>query len=131
MGGYAVNIGLGSSILAENIGFVMFTTEKAYNQGWNNLWVESDSQVVVMNLNIKGVVSWTISKGRNNCHVVISQMNFICIHKYKEGNYVADSLASHAHNILHFQWWDEEPPRSIHYWYARDYSGFPNYRFVF
>ncbi|KEH38796.1 hypothetical protein MTR_2g080060 [Medicago truncatula] len=53
IGGYAENIGLGSSILAENIGFIMFTTEKSYNQGWNNLWVESVSQVVVMNVNSK------------------------------------------------------------------------------
>jgi len=130
IGGYAENIGLGSSILAEKNWFVTFATEKAYYQGWNKMSVESNSQDVVMNLNIKRVMPWTISNRWNNC-LVISQMHFICTHTYNEGNYVANSLASHAHNILHSRWWDEPPPRLIHNWYAREFSGFPNYRFVF
>jgi len=39
----------------------MFAIERAHNMGWSKLWIESDSQTVVLAFSNKSAVPWTIS----------------------------------------------------------------------
>ncbi|XP_045794076.1 uncharacterized protein LOC123888954 [Trifolium pratense] len=58
--GFAENTGLKSAFMAELCG-AMKAIELAHNRNWSNLWLKSDSSLVVKALSSTSLVSWELS----------------------------------------------------------------------
>jgi len=61
---------------------------------WKNLWIETDSTLVVMAFKSSSLIPWSLKNIWKNCKLITAGMNFIVSHIYKEGNQCGDSLAS-------------------------------------
>jgi ribonuclease HI len=93
---YAEPLGIASSFFAEICG-AMRAIEVAFHHNWHNLWLETDSSLVVAAFsNPATLISWRIRNRWRNILSMIKQMNFMVTHIYREGNQVADLLANHG-----------------------------------
>ena len=82
----------------------------AWTFGWRRLWLESDSTFVVDILRSRSrKVPWRWRPAWDRCLSLISQMDFVVTHIYREGNQVADSLAFRSPNIVSPTWWWSAP----------------------
>ncbi|CAJ2670958.1 unnamed protein product [Trifolium pratense] len=94
--GFAEPLGVASSVFAELCG-AMRAIEIAYQKNWRSLWLESDSTIVVSTFNNPSKpVSWALRNRWKNVLFMISQMNCIVTHIFREGNQVADLMANHG-----------------------------------
>ena len=95
-GCFAVYIGIKFAFEAEIMGFIL-AIEAASKFNWNNLWVETDSSLLVWLFKAESQnVPWRI---RNRWVKALHQAklrNVIISHTFREGNCVADKLASIA-----------------------------------
>lgn len=128
LGCFATNLGQGSAIMAEFIA-AMTAIETAFDKNWRNLWLETDSKIVMMAFSSSFLVPWCIRNRWANCLFRTRQMNFIVSHIYREGNTCADLLAEIGLKINGFMWWDNIPD-AIRQDLIRNKLGLPNYRFV-
>ncbi|KAK2443569.1 hypothetical protein QL285_014658 [Trifolium repens] len=126
-GAYALNIGVSTSLKAELIG-AMIAIETATNKGWSNLWLESDSMLVVLAFSSARIVPWSLRNRWDNCLLLISNMNFYVSHIYREGNHCADKLANLGLTLPNFTWWDHIPPVLLDD-FGRNRLGMPYFRF--
>ncbi|CAJ2672049.1 unnamed protein product [Trifolium pratense] len=79
-------LGVASSVFAELCG-AMRAIEIAYQKNWRSLWLESDSTIVVSTFNNPSKpVSWALRNRWKNVLFMISQMNCIVTHIFREGN---------------------------------------------
>ncbi|PNY15736.1 ribonuclease H [Trifolium pratense] len=74
--GFAENIGLSSALIVELYG-AMNAIEIAASKNWRNLWLETDSILVVMAFKSPQLVPWFLSNRWNNCILSTLSMNFI------------------------------------------------------
>jgi ribonuclease HI len=93
LGAFNVNLGISYAFHAELLG-VMNAIEIAHEKGWWNLWLETDSMMVTLAYKSSAMVPWLIRNRWNNCMYKLKDMNFFLSHIYREGNVLADKLAS-------------------------------------
>ncbi|MCH91676.1 glycerol-3-phosphate dehydrogenase [Trifolium medium] len=91
--GFAENTGLMSAFKAELCG-AMRAIEIAHSKNWMNLWLESDSILVVKAFSSSVLVPWALNNRWRNCRKLSSSMNFVVSHVYREGNQCVDGLAN-------------------------------------
>ncbi|GAU51353.1 hypothetical protein TSUD_413010 [Trifolium subterraneum] len=68
---FADNLGVGSAFNAELIG-AMNTIELANSKHWSNLWLETDSVLVVKAFTNPGLIPWNLSNRWLNCIALTS-----------------------------------------------------------
>jgi ribonuclease HI len=91
--GFAENTGLSSAFIAELCG-AMNAIEIVASKNWTNLWLETDSTLVVMTFRSPQLVPWFLSNRWHNCIHTTLFMNSIVSHVFREGNFCADGLAN-------------------------------------
>jgi ribonuclease HI len=129
-GAFAYNLGIQSSLYAEIMGAIL-AIELAHHKGWNSLWLETDSMLVLNAFKSTSTVPYSLRNRWNNCIFFLSRMNFFVSHIFREGNKCADTLANLGLSL---------PPSSSHTWWSSlpaalfaDFDcnrlGWPCYRF--
>ncbi|GAU32780.1 hypothetical protein TSUD_152280 [Trifolium subterraneum] len=124
---FAENTGVSSAYFAELCG-AMKAIEIAHDHNWNNLWLESDSTLVVMAFKNASLVPWRLRNRWNNCIQITASMNFMISHIFREGNKCADSLANLGLSLVQSQIW-YHIPQAIFESFIVDKLGRANYRF--
>lgn len=66
LGCFSKNLGVSTSLIAELEG-AMLAIEIAFEKGWHRLWLEYDSQLVVMAFNNVKLVPWKVRTRWRNC----------------------------------------------------------------
>jgi len=80
----------------------MFAIEKAESLHLLNVWIESDSFLLVRAFNGTANVPWQIRNHWNNCMPMGIELNVVCTHIPREGNKVADALAKNGQGLPSF-----------------------------
>ena len=93
IGGFSQFLGYGNALFAE-LYVAMTTIELAASNGFTNIWLESDSQLVIQAFKSKSIVPWGLKNRWDNCIGIIQGLNFCASHIYREGNVCADSRAN-------------------------------------
>lgn len=94
--------------------------------GWRNIWLESDYTSVVMVYRNSSLVSVMLcNKWHNALHL---GFKVISSHIYREGNCYADRLANMGHLVQGSGWLASLPPE-LHSDFFRERCSLPNYRF--
>jgi ribonuclease HI len=127
LGAFNVNLGISIAFHAELLG-VMNAIEVAHEKGWWNLWLETDSVMVTLAYKSPAMVPWMLRNRWFNCMHLLKDMNFILSHIYREGNALADRLASLGLGTTGFSWFDVIP-REIMQAYNHNRLGLPLFRF--
>jgi len=127
VGAFACNLGISNSLIVELNG-AMMAIEIASQKGWQHLWLETDSMLVIAAFKSFKIVPWHLRNRWQNCLHLCSYMSFFVIHIYREGNHCTDKLANIGFSIQ-FQFWCDSIPREIVYDFARNRMGLPMYRF--
>jgi ribonuclease HI len=125
---FAENLGRGNAYFAK-LSAVMRAIEIAHHRGWNKLWIETDSKLVVLASKNINLVPCELRNRWKNCLLTLQQMNFVITHIFREGNNCADKLASIGLSIQGLTVWLEVPDL-IRSFYVNDRLGLPNFRFV-
>ncbi|CAK8576871.1 unnamed protein product [Lathyrus sativus] len=123
---FACNLGPVNSLFAELMGAIL-AIEHALVRGWSNIWLESDSTLVVMAFSKPSVVPWKIRNRWDNCTATLGNCNFLASHIFREGNHCADKLANIGLNISNFTWWNDVH-RDIESDFCRNRLGLSNFR---
>ena len=110
------------------MGFVI-AIGKASEWNWSNLWVETDFMYLVHLFNSRvGRIPWRFRNRWLRAVKMASNMNVTISHIYREGNCVADKLASRASTSQNQIWWmgisDNLAPLAY-----RDHIDLPYFRF--
>ena len=130
IGAYCFDVGIGTAFLAE-ISALIQGIEYAHQRGWHMLWIEVDSMAVLQCLQSPSYLPpWRVATRWDNCKQLLNSMRFYCSHIYREGNAVADRLASMGLDHEIPLWWDAAPPQTVAL-VGRDISSLPTYRFKF
>ncbi|GAU12290.1 hypothetical protein TSUD_141980 [Trifolium subterraneum] len=88
----------------------MRAIEIAHQLDWKNLWLETDSTIVVSAFkNRSAPVAWNLRNKWHNTLVLLSSMNCIVTHIYREGNQVVDLLANHGLGLAYLSHWHVAP----------------------
>jgi ribonuclease HI len=127
LGCFADSIGLANALKAELWG-IIFAIEAAFDRGWNNLWIESDSMVATWALKSPSLIPWQLRNRWESCLQKLNSMNFMLTHIYREGNHCADKLASLGLSRFDFTWWSCLP-FEISSGFFRNRSGLAYFRF--
>ncbi|GAU13067.1 hypothetical protein TSUD_173670 [Trifolium subterraneum] len=107
--GFAEPLGIVSPHFAELCG-AMRAIEIAYQNNWNNLWLETDSTLVVSAFqNPAKPIAWALRNKWQNVLLMLNQMNCIVTHIYREGYQVADLIANHGLSLPSIVFWDVAP----------------------
>ncbi|GAU28119.1 hypothetical protein TSUD_295560 [Trifolium subterraneum] len=108
---YAVSepLGVAFSYFAELCG-AMQAIEIAFQRGWSNIWLETDSTLVVTAFkNPAKPVAWQLRNRWKNVLVMARSLNFIVSHICREGNEVAGLLANHGLSLGSLTYWSDSP----------------------
>jgi ribonuclease HI len=108
---------------------VMRAIEIAANKNWSNLWIETDSNLVVLAFKSSIVVPWDLSNRLLNCIWLTTGMNFVVTHVYREGNQHADGLANIGLTTDNFTIWYEIPSQILGF-FADNRLDKPSFRFM-
>ncbi|XP_019431606.1 PREDICTED: uncharacterized protein LOC109338757 [Lupinus angustifolius] len=111
---------LNSAIMAINF---------AHKKGWLSVWLKSDSALVVEIFKGKTMVPWKLINKWNHCKALLSSMDCIVSHVYREGNSCADKLAIYGLHHKIFSLWNFVPNFLLED-FSRNRMGLPNYRFT-
>lgn len=87
----------------------MIGIEIAFRNGWNFLWQECDSKLVVDAFSSHYQVPWWLRNRWKNCLYYCSQMKVRVSHIYREGNSCADKLPNFGIVSRNYIWWDNLP----------------------
>ncbi|KAK2444758.1 hypothetical protein QL285_015762 [Trifolium repens] len=87
----------------------MNAIEIAASKNWNNLWLETNSTLVVLAFKSYSLVPWVLSNRWHNCLLLTQSMNFIVSHIFREGNFCADGLANIGLFLDRLTFWNELP----------------------
>ncbi|CAJ2637539.1 unnamed protein product [Trifolium pratense] len=102
-------LGVGSSYFAEFCG-AMRAIEIAFEKNWLNIWLETDSSLVVAAFNNPTKpVAWPLRNRWQNVLFMTNHMNFFVTHIYREGNKAADLIANHGLTLSSFISWNIAP----------------------
>jgi ribonuclease HI len=127
LGAFAYNLGISNSLCAELNG-AMYAVEIAHRKGWKNLWLETDSMLVVSAFKSSKTIPWQLKNRWDNCILLLISMNFFVTHIFREGNTCADKFANLGLSILTINWWSQ-PPFHIREDIVRNMLGLPYFRF--
>jgi ribonuclease HI len=127
LGAFSANIGVSTSLHAE-ICAAIYAIDFAWNRGWHNFWLESDSLLLVQAFSNIQLIPWKLKTKWKNCLHRIKDFRFRVSHIYREGNTCADRLANAGFFVDGVVWWDQLPSCSRDS-FSRDRLGLPNYRF--
>jgi ribonuclease HI len=108
LGGFAENIGITNSLVAEIMGAIL-AIECAFSRNWKHLWLECDSSLVILAFKSPNIIPWQLKNRWLNCITMIKSMIFCISHIYREGNHCADKLASVGLTLNGFCWWNIAP----------------------
>jgi ribonuclease HI len=126
---FAEPIGHASSYLAELCG-AMKAVEIAHARNWTNIWIETDSALVVTTFNNPSKpVPWSLRNRWRNVLVMIQSLNFIVSHICREGNKVADLFANQGLALPSCIYWNG-PPLFVLDDMHKNKLGLPNVRYV-
>jgi len=130
LGGFTQNTGHASAQEAE-LCAAIFVIEKAAELNRKELWIESDSLMVVRCFDSRSVLPWRLKTRWQNCMVLVRKLGGICTHIHREGNLVADALAQNGQSLAlsTSQWWSE-PPHFLLSLLYHDSLGVPHYRTI-
>ncbi|KAE9608127.1 putative ribonuclease H-like domain-containing protein [Lupinus albus] len=78
--------------------------EIAHQKGWENIWLECDSALVVDVFKGNSMVPWRLANNWHRCLAQISPMCFKVSHIFREGNSCADKLASFGVSSKVYTW---------------------------
>lgn len=123
---FAENLGGGSAYQAK-LAAIMRAVEIASQRNWRNIWIESDSTLVVMAFNKMSMIPCSLRNKWINCRKLLCGMNFVVTHIYREGNRCADKLASKGLDIEGVTIWMNMPD-FINKFVIHDRLGMPNFR---
>ncbi|KAK0599983.1 hypothetical protein LWI29_010426 [Acer saccharum] len=127
-GCFAIPLGVCFAFEAE-LAAAIHAIDYAWTFGWHRLWLESDSTFVVNILRSRSrKVPWHWRPAWDRCLCLISQMDFAVTHIYREGNQVADSLASRSPSIVSPTWW-WTAPSFCNSFIFNDFCCRPSFRF--
>ncbi|XP_061993498.1 uncharacterized protein LOC133711384 [Rosa rugosa] len=117
-----------TSAIETEILAVIEALQVAKSKGWDFLWLETDSLLIVHYFKHHEAVPWRYRVRWLNCIHLAKQMHVHVSHIFREGNCVADKLANHG--ALHGGpfWWSSLP-QFLHNSFGHDFSGRSNYRF--
>jgi len=108
----------------------MTTIELAASNGFTNIWLESDSQLVIQAFKSKSIVPWGLKNRWDNCIGIIQGLNFCASHIYREGNVCADSRANFGLSLASLDlFWFDIIPAFVRGEYIRNRLGMPSFRF--
>jgi ribonuclease HI len=89
---FAEPLGINASYVAELCG-AMRAIEIAYQNNWSQIWIETDSSLVVSTFNQpSNPVAWQLRNRWKNAMFMMSEMHCVITHIYREGNQIADLL---------------------------------------
>jgi len=91
LGCFAHNLGLGSAILAEFCATIS-DIEIPSAKGWNNLWLERDSKIVMLAFTSNFMVPWYKRNRWFSYLVRVRQMNFFVTHIFRGETFVPVSF---------------------------------------
>ena len=127
-GCFASYVGISFAFEAEIMGFIL-AVEIAHKFNWQNLWVETDSMLVCWLFRTDSShVPWKI---RNRWIRAVHRARLLNVrvsHIYREGNCVADKLASFA-TFPGTSFWQFSAPEHLLRPIYRDMTPLPFYRF--
>ncbi|CAJ2671835.1 unnamed protein product [Trifolium pratense] len=103
---FASKTDMASAFSAELCGF-MTAIEIADARGRRNMWIESDSMLVVNAYKSSNLVPWSLSNRWFNCIKLAGHMNIIVSHIFREGNHCADRLANVGLNLDRLTLWND------------------------
>ena len=130
IGGFTHFIGPADALFAKLIA-TMVAIEIAVSKGFSNVWLESDSKLVVMAFKSKLVVPWELRNRWENCLHLTYNMRFCVSHIYREGNTWADRLANFGLSLSSFDiFWFDVIPKFVRGEYIRNRLGMSNFRFT-
>jgi hypothetical protein len=81
----------------------------AHQKNWKNIWIESDSALVVLAFENHEMhhVTWSLRNKWLNVQFLLRQMHCIVTHIYGEGVQLADFLANHDFTLTEFCIWHD------------------------
>ena len=110
---------------------LFFAVEKAYELNWHNIWIETDSTYIVHLFNRGiGKVSGTFHSSWSRAVYRAKKLNIIVLNIFREGNNVANQLASEASSSQCQHWWTMIPENLASTTY-RDHIGLPYFIFSY
>ncbi|OVA10859.1 Ribonuclease H domain [Macleaya cordata] len=127
VGCLSISLDIKTSIFAE-FHVALCALEITLDQGWDKIWLECDSLLVVMAFEGKFNVLWKLQNRWSNCVVRLLKVNFRFSHIFHEGNQYADILSKRCAAQQGFFWWATTPdflPVAV----GRDLLGLPYFRF--
>ncbi|KAH0693196.1 hypothetical protein KY285_020293 [Solanum tuberosum] len=119
---YAIPLGEGTSNQAE-IEAAIFGMSWCIHLKLNKVILEVDSQLLIDWIQRKSKPPWSISNQIHKLQSIINQIhNVICIHTLREGNFVADALSKHIHQITnpHVYFDTQQLPKEAASYYQLD-----------
>jgi ribonuclease HI len=126
--GFAKPLGNLSPFQVELCG-AMKAIELAYRFNWKNIWIETDSSLVVSAFTTRSeCVPWFLRNRWHNSLLLLNGLNCFITHIHREGNMVADLLASHGLSLPYFTHWLVAPD-FIESCLFKNHLGIPNFRF--
>lgn len=105
---FALYIGLSTAFRAE-LQATMKAIELATLHNWNDIWLETDSTLVLNAFQDQSVIPWDLRNHWDNCILMLRHFRFYTSHIYREGNVCADALAIHGLTISMYMWWNLIP----------------------
>jgi hypothetical protein len=79
------------------------------SKDWSNLWLETDSTLVVQAFNDTSLVPWRLWNRWFNCFILIKSVNIIVSPIYREGNTCPEDLANIGLSLDMFTFWYDMP----------------------
>lgn len=108
MGAFSCKVNVASAVEAELLAMIE-AVSLAWLKGWQHLWLETDSLLVLHYFKSPTMVPWRLRIPWVNCLHVTKQMHFHISHTFREGNLVVDILANYGAAHPGSQWWDVLP----------------------
>ncbi|PNX92034.1 ribonuclease H [Trifolium pratense] len=106
--GFAENTSIAYAFVAELCG-AMNAIQIVASKNWKNLWLKTDSTLVVLALKSAFRVPWALRNSWHNCLLLTHSMNFIVSHIFREENFCADGLANVCILLDGLTFWNELP----------------------
>jgi ribonuclease HI len=123
---FAQNTGQGFAFHAELCG-AMSAIEIAHSFHWRQLWIETDSSLVVKAFKNDAIIPWKLRNRWSNCISLLINMKVIVSHVFRESNSCADSLARIGLDLENLTIWFEMPS-VVRDSFLRNKIGLPSYR---
>lgn len=117
-----------SNALNAGIMGVILAIETTHNNNWHHLLIECDSKLATLAFKSPHIVPCHLKTRWNKCLHLLSSMNFMISHIFREDNNCANKLANLGLSLQTFTWW-HVAPNVILEDLVRNKLGLPDFRF--